>query len=604
MIRTPTRTKTKSYNGSQADFRFPYEENQHLRKISEHALNNHHLLNEQLNKCPEDDTHSLHFSDYTTSNSNSGNSSNGYYSFANISDNTTNPERLSVTRNSKGALNSNRYSYISSSGSSVQYPGTLAPERTPKICSSSNSPKFGKPSEGNFDMQCIPETFSAVTSSFTLPTADNISFQISSNSDTENNSPNNHVPLLQRTVSDIKLNSRRKSLVKRSTSLSSRRSQLKRSNAIRCKGGMLEYFTKAGLKLKRYLKKLYFTVKRRFFSYKHRGLSKSDKKKTTSHLMRSNGYLANIKRSQTIRSLASHLESNHLPVTTPTKFQNINNDDLKTPGATHHSLRRTPSSIKRAASILVTNNSITDSKNNLDVARNYSNKLVRSQPSLNLNMAVRQPSIVVKNKVIPLSRFDNKSYCIREEDEEEEEDAEDEYVIDTNKMQSLCSDMDSITSSLHDESIFQDALSYSSSAESLPESVKVTNARKAWDSYLRAVISQRIQMRLQIAKFQASQDNDVYKELLEAITTDYESDAIFSNEESNTEEESISKSEYDSGSDIESLHPLSPAPESIKSTPLIIPQSFCDSFTSLSNFQSSVQTSVRRTLTLPVGITI
>ncbi|CAH00426.1 Aim44p [Kluyveromyces lactis] len=592
MIRTPTRTKTKSYNGSQSEFRFPDVEVLAHLKLPEHGLNNHHLLNEQLNKKPEDDIHSQHLSDYTTTNSNSGNSSNGYYSFANISDNTTNPDKLSAVKNTACAIGNNRYSYISSSGSSVHYPGTLAPDRTPRICPT-NSPEFGRPLDGNFDMQCIPEAYSTVTSDFTLPTADNISFQFTLSSGNSTAMLKKRSTPSTKTRNATNLSEKRKSSVKRSTSTVSRRSNIKRSNAIRCKGGLLHYFTKLGKRVRLNLKKFHLALKRKLFTYKQRHFAKSDKR-TTSHLLRSNGYFANIKRSQSMRSMASYSDTSS--PTVPSGLDIKNTPIVKhSSNINHRSLRRTPSSIKRAASILTSSNSLIFSRSNSSVGRTDSTRLVRSQPSLNLNLAVRQPSIVVKNKVIPLSQFDHDDYCIREEDEDEED--EDEYIIDTQKMQPLKSEMGSITSSLHDgDSVFEDAMSSSASMESLSESVKILNANKAWDSYLRAVISQRILMRLQVAKFQASQDHHTYKELLDAIVTDYESDAIFSNNDAQTENDSMSE--------CDSPHEFDTLTDSSRSTPAVVPQSLRESFSSLANFQTSVKAGVRRNLTLPVGISI
>ncbi|CDO92889.1 unnamed protein product [Kluyveromyces dobzhanskii CBS 2104] len=593
MLRTPTRTKTKSYNGPQSNFRFPGTEGVSQPKHTEYDSNNHHLLNEQLNKKPEDDIHSQHLSDYTTTNSNSGNSSNGHYSFANISDNTTNPDRLSAMKNAACAIGNNRYSYISSSGSSLHYPGTLAPDRTPRIYPTS-SPELGNPLDGNFDMQCIPETYSTITSDLTLPTADNVSFQFTLSSG------NSTAMLRKRSVpssAKIKYNTdltgSRQSSLKRSATLVSRKSNLKRSNAVKCRGGLLQYFTRIGIRMKSSLRRLHMALKRKIFSYRQRHFSKSNRK-TTSHLLRSNGYFANIKRSQSMRSLASYSDTSS--PTVPSGL-NIKNTPVVTHSSSinHHSLRRTPSSIKRAASILTNSNSNLVSRSNSSLARTSSNRLVRSQPSLNLNLAVRQPSIVVKNKVIPLSQFDHKDYCIKEEDEDEDDN--DEYIIDTKKMQPLNMDTESISSSLHDnDSLFEDALTSSPSTESLSPSIKVKNAKTAWDSYLRAVISQRILMRLQIAKFQNSQDHRAYKDLLEAIATDYESDAIFSNNDLQTERDSMSE--------CESLDEFTDISDSVRSTPVMIPQSFRESFSSLANFQTSVKSGVRRNLTLPVGINI
>lgn len=554
MIRSPTRTKTESFNGPQYSFKFPSMECL-PSTVLPYDLNNHHLLNEQISKKNEDDAHSQILSDYTTSNSNSADSSNGYYSFANISDNTTNRERLSVRGQNKA---STRYSYISS-GSSAHYPLTLAPERDSKIHLGS-SPEIGKIMDSSPNMSSIPEGYSSVTSNFTLPTADNVSVQFSLYSE----SSTAQLKKQKTTLSKSYSLTRRVHSVRRSESTHSNRSKLKRSNAIRCKGGLLQYFTNIGRRIEKAFSKLHVALKKKLFTYKQRSIGKknnNNKKRTTSHLLRSNGYLSNIKRSQSMRSINNGSKTS--PLTVPSDVE-ISNTPIVTQSSstTRRSLRRTPSSIKRAASILTNSNSFIGSRSTSSLLRSGSTRLVRSQPSLNLNSAVRQPSIVVNNKVIPLSKFDHASYCIREEDEEE---GQDEYVIDTQKMQPLETDDSSIVSSLLNESQYEDADEYSDSVISLSDSVKAQNARKAWDSYLRLVISQRIMMRLQISKFQQSQDSAVYKELIEAISTDYESDQVFSHTETLTEAESPFEEE--------SLDEMEGLSNSIQSTPLMDPQS-------------------------------
>ena len=95
VMRTPTRTKTKSLGGRQNDFKFPSIEALPRFVLHEEDLNNHYIVNEVFSKSPvlkaRDDNESQLVSEYTSvSNTNTNtNSSNGYYSFANISDNTT-----------------------------------------------------------------------------------------------------------------------------------------------------------------------------------------------------------------------------------------------------------------------------------------------------------------------------------------------------------------------------------------------------------------------------------------------------------------------------------------------------------------------------------
>ena len=168
IIRTPTRTKTTSFKGDQMDFQFPSQE--HLPKASpqqEFDLNNHHLLNDVLQKQtlslpsqhPEEDATSQILSDYTsTSNTNTNsNSSNGYYSFANISDNTTSPKLHSLSSNSYGGFQTL---------DKTDYPSTLAPDKMPLLGSLNNDSK-----------RTLPGKKKSQTAS-SIPTADNISFAI------------------------------------------------------------------------------------------------------------------------------------------------------------------------------------------------------------------------------------------------------------------------------------------------------------------------------------------------------------------------------------------------------------------------------------------
>lgn len=595
MIRTPTRTKTASFNGSQGEFRFP-DDASGMEVTEMSASHRQHdkqdFINSHLAKKSEDDSHSQILSDYTATGSSSGNSSNGYYSFANISDNTTNPEGNSSTvQNNYNNTYTSRYSYISTTLSSANYPVTLAPDRTPRI-STSVSPENTKIGASSSTLRSIPENVSALTSFCTIPTADNVSFQISLLSDRSTSMKIRKASNLKRSNSSIV----RAPSTRSSVSSGYKHSKLKRSNAIRCKGGLLNYFTKLGIRIERTLRRIELAFKRKLFTYKQRTLNKKKNKKTTSHLLRSNGYFANIKRSQSMKSLANQADRNS--EINETNFEIGNTPIVEhSPSMNQRSLRRTPSSIKRAVSVLTNNNAVSMSRSASTLVRSGSGRLVRSQPSLNLNSTIRQPSIVVNNKVIPLSNFDHEDYCITEEDEDE-----DEYVIDTHQMQPLRSDSSSVVSSLIDESQYEDAEAYSSSVESLPESIKVANARAAWDGYLRAVISQRISLRLQIAKFQQSQNCDGYKDLIDAIVSDYESDDLFSDYEHRTENESVSGE----GTDNENYPPSRPHKinSSHGSSLGIDLKPSCASFTTFTCIQDSVRNGVKRNLTLPVGIKV
>lgn len=75
----------------------------------------------------------------------------------------------------------------------------------------------------------------------------------------------NRVPTIRRVESSRFSNSRYSSSV--SSKSSSSRCSLKRSKAIRCKGGLLYYFTSLGIKIKKKLRKLRLVLRRRLFSY-------------------------------------------------------------------------------------------------------------------------------------------------------------------------------------------------------------------------------------------------------------------------------------------------------------------------------------------------
>ena len=102
IIRTPTRTKTKSFKGEQMDFKFPSNNSSELKTHDEAELNNHFLVNESLRneKNQIDEEKDLTTPPISNNLPQSYDSkhenlnvdlSKGYYSFANISDNTTSP---------------------------------------------------------------------------------------------------------------------------------------------------------------------------------------------------------------------------------------------------------------------------------------------------------------------------------------------------------------------------------------------------------------------------------------------------------------------------------------------------------------------------------
>ena len=227
---------------------------------------------------------------------------------------------------------------------------------------------------------------------------------------------------------------------------------------------------------------------------------------------------------------------------------------------------------------------------------------------------MRQPSIVVNNKVIPLSKLnaDQHEFSITEEDEFDEVSREnDEYIIDTDNMKSILDDNSSIQESIIDENDYRDTEDHISLVEEASEDAKVANAVETWNHYLRSVVAQRISMRLQIAKFQQDDNNDEHHELINAIITDYENsesssssgfDTAADNDDEMKSVTSLSTSELGEEYDVVS--------SSIPSTIVThqykeqVYSSKNSSMLSVTQFQNSLRGNIRRSLTLPVGIKV
>ncbi|CAI4843034.1 AKH_1a_G0053090.mRNA.1.CDS.1 [Saccharomyces cerevisiae] len=635
IIRAPIRTKTKSFRGDQMDFKFPSNESLPRGTLEEYHLNNHHLLNDvfaaENGVSRDEDGNSQILSDYTSTsntNTNSGYSSNGYYSFANISDNTTSSPRIVINQNENARLTS------SDSNKSDFFASHDFPGNDSLHYSSSSVVKNQLHS-----MEAIPEgnvTGSISTAFQTIPTADNVSYDIAPSSASSllprkstsksailpstqeakpitklnlekdikttelNNSvvpkPKkklNRVPTIRRVESSRFSNSRYSSSV--SSKSSSSRCSLKRSKAIRCKGGLLYYFTSLGIKIKKKLRKLRLVLRRRLFSYNVQKFPSATNSKTTkskaninnkskkrgTNLVNSNSnstprqkksqrYVSNLQQSISSKSLVPVLapQKKTKPLTVDTKFKanHPQSEDSKVGSNTPRSplvsytpsLRRTNSSIRRAASILTASATMTPANNKNSfisvpdnvshaVTRNSSmysrSRLVRSKPSTALNAIARQPSIVVENKVIPLSM---NRYSIKEEDE---------YVIDTNSMREL-PPVNSVCSSDYDR---ESSKSYSNYADAM-ETTEVDNKDRVecnneiqnvnanneetsneesyslMKHYLSTVIAQRIMLRVQIARIQnhksnvvymnksAETNSTIYEDLVDSLLTEYEPD--------------------------------------------------------------------------------
>ncbi|CEP60139.1 Aim44p LALA0_S01e03906g [Lachancea lanzarotensis] len=580
MLRSPTRTKTSSFGGSQVDFQFPPSPSTTQEKsLSSYQMSNHHLLNSAVLAR---DNASHVFSDSSAGLSNGIDSNN--YSFANISDNTT-TARQGIH---KGPKVSNASSW--NSGASVmrqKYPETLAPGYASARKSDTTAFLHRQRSPDMLGHQSIS------TDACTIPTATNISFQITFESSPSEESlvslnksaPVEEVPRSTRKES-IKL--AKKPSQSRAASLNRPRTKLKRSAAVHCKGGLLHFFAQLRSRTRSRVKRWRLAVRKKIFTFKARRQAKKNQKQTTSHLKRANGYVSNIQRSISSNSIkAKSVKSD----TSAKVTENLakKRGDVHTPVQNsqkngHNSLRRSPSSIKRAASTLTRANTLANvslEKSNT-IGPEPKSKLVRSDPSVSLNSIVRQPSIVVSNKVIPLSRLNGEmnDFSIKEEDE-------DEYVIDTEVMKRSDDNMtmSSDQSSSGDEQEYQDTSEYPEITQE-----KVSVALDGWNHYLRAVVAKRISTRLQIRKLQLSGTDAACEQLVKSLLPEHEgsSSSLYS-DDVRTELGSVTsgstyltsgRNAYDTASKRN------------------------DSTMAFSPFRSTLQNSVKRSLTLPVGLRV
>ncbi|SCU82609.1 LADA_0C06744g1_1 [Lachancea dasiensis] len=602
MIRSPLRAKTNSFGGPQYDFQFPSSESIQNDILDQYHMSNHHILNSTL---LHRDNASNVFSDKSAGSSNGIESAT--YSFANISDNTTS-RRF-------GALGNKRPSQASSwaSGASAanqKYPSTLAPRTGAHENLRSASFQARRSESAAFlRRRRSPDLngqHSISTDACTIPTADNESFQITFESSKSAkslvsfqkgskprrpSSSTNKAIMTQRNPSSLG----RASTSNRSTS------KLKRSQAIRCKGGLLQFFNKVGSRVKARVCRWRLAVRKKLFTFKSRRLAKKNKQQTTSHLKRANGYVSNIERTMSNASLRKVSEKrpevckpgtdDSAPTRNSTgQTQRTVHDQPKT---SRTSLRRSPSSIKRAASSLNRANSSANASS--DGARldsldsNSRPKIVRSDPSMSLNSIIRQPSIVVNNKVIPLSRFNGEmnDFSIKEEDE-------DEYVIDTDYMRRSDDNISdfSTSSSSSNEEDYKDSLETPLPMTFESHDEKATTASNSWNHYLRAVVAQRILMRIQIHKFQESGEDVVRQQLIDAIITDYD-------------DNSSSHYETDVETDSTPLTALSGSEKCLSRTDTSGGYSNAnDSILSLRPFQGALHQNVKRSLTLPMGFRV
>lgn len=673
IIRTPTRTKTKSFNGKQMDFTFPSP----VRgSVDEHSLDNHRIVNETLSLKPQEDIEvsSQMLSDYTSSASNantySGNSSNGYYSFANISDNTTASPKVHNHNNMVSPILENTESSFQ-----LQTVESLDPQRQ-RIRSTYEYGHMG--SNQNLrqtrEKSKTAESISTTIAQQTIPTADNISFDfsdisgyedaVSNKSENKNHKPQNSVvknqlratsraaistndsPSQSNVYMSSLINSSLESTRKTSTassSVRSSRSSLKRSNAVRCKGGLLQYFTKLGIKIRKNCNKLRLVMRRKLFRFKKnsKSFSRSNSIRSgleisklpkvrhekklrqesssiaphTLHQKRTHGFNNKLHKSMSLKSLQPALVSETVP-----EINNNLHDILESKEKTADvhaatktmkttpSLRRTPSSIRRAASILTSNvatpkasannrNSMIEYdtvENSRISSRNSSIKskgrLVRSSGSVGLSSIARQPSIVVKNKVIPLSmsRFSIKEE-IKEEEEESEESTSD-YYVETEPVEAAPRTL---------------AGPKSYAPEHFRYGANVDDIKTLYKHYLSTVISRRIKMRLEMAQGEHSATNEPalthqstasLKDPIASVLTEYDSEG--------SEGTNLFDDEDDSSASEEDDEVVLPPLKGHNSTMSFVVQSPFTRQNSMASSSALLYLPVKRSLTLPIGMKI
>lgn len=228
------------------------------------------------------------------------------------------------------------------------------------------------------------------------------------------------------------------------------KSQLKRSPSIRCKGGLLNYFSELGRRLRRKLRRLRLMVRgvlRLKSSQKGRRSKTNDP--SFSSVTSPSSFVqvlepvsalsdkTSMRSASFVKSISPSTPKTETPVSP--KLSTIRSSSTAYATDTSGVLRRTHSSIRRA------------------VAKTPS-RLVRSPALGDLDRVARQPSIVVRNNVIPLTHH----YApIREE----EPDA-------------------------------TDSSEYESVSDALPQEISKERVQEIMRAYLTQVITNRIQFRL------------------------------------------------------------------------------------------------------------
>ena len=704
VMRSPTRTKTKSLGGRQNDFKFPSIEALPRFVLHEEDLNNHYIVNEVFSKSPvlkaRDDNESQLVSEYTSvSNTNTNtNSSNGYYSFANISDNTTasrmngtlSEASYGVSSTTSRTYKSSDYStaydtehppFSSTASSSSHSPsprlrpmnsdrtgtrpisaGSIVSKSTPPmeaILEDEQSLHSGEPLAYDV-VELVPSSrvdplpqarvvtvrsSSSITSSTTVESNHSVGVdegnrQLSSDSSLTYTTAPSYNPLMENSKGSYDPYSQVSGRQRQRQPGVRQVSKLKRSNAIRCKGGLLRFFSQLGIRIKRRFRRLWLAVRRKLFSYSRGRSSGSISRSKSMHSVsqslvrrqtfateqstlenitlrkrhRVNGHEMKRSLSSGNKLTTSHLRRTHglvsnLQSLPPQDSAAVATTDLsiissiKSPGTpqrvsfgkhgTSSTLRRTNSSIRRAASILEASMSKMDHNHNglpittswkLDTLqespeleaggnkpntqlltkdqlatsttlqnRNNNNDkpsanlrrpshLVRSRGSNSLSSIIRQPSIVVKNKVIPLSmcnysmsvRNGNRVACWDTLSAVESQSSIDSSYFEVNQPLSGGKDdikgritvvrgtskdferekdkaMETIEEKANDDDEEEDT------TELVPNRETVSSL---FNSYFRRIIYERVKLQLQMDRLQESSQEDIcsiYRELLDSI---------------------------------------------------------------------------------------
>ena len=348
------------------------------------------------------------------------------------------------------------------------------------------------------------------------------------------------------------------------SSLSKKNSKLKRSNAVRCKGGLLNFFVRLGKFTKKSFRQWKQAIKKKFNKKNHDGKklnrktptvssikkSPSMQFKTTNHLKRNFYTNVNIKRSMSTLQSASNSIKRNMSSNAPSPkkdasssldtsvVQNTSNSQ----NPKRNSLRRSPSSIRRAVSIM----------NNLDKNTN-SATLSPSKASLQLSNYImpRSSSVVINSKAFRLDT------CQEEEPQDETEgkasnDASksddvcaehDDYVISTDRMTAFSSHSSS-SSSASGDTVYEDAIDASPKAqiksiESHPSQIQFFDSIYNSES---EVDNDQVQDISQASTHEASSVYSAHRILSEIIE---EEDEEEEEEEDEEEEEAIGYEEHD-----------------------------------------------------------